>query len=241
MKLSYSLLTAAALMVGLSNSAVAADLISIPNVTVTGNVGMTSNYKFRGEDQTSANPATQGGLTFTHKGGAYLSLWGSGVTFGGGTEIDALLGYSTAAAGGTLDVGVMRYIYADSDNRNGCTKCDFNELYASLTYGSALTKGDSFKVSTAYSPEYFNEQGKFYRLGLDYSLPVSSAFNLIASVGYNELSGQDLNHTDYKVGGNFAINGVTAELAYVGGDGSYADATGQVVDGKPVFTVSKSF
>ncbi|MFX9672963.1 TorF family putative porin, partial [Acinetobacter baumannii] len=70
---------------------------SFYGITTTGSVAATTDYRFRGVTQSSNNPAIQGGFTFSHKSGAYLSLWGSSVDFGvtgNSTETDVALGYT---------------------------------------------------------------------------------------------------------------------------------------------------
>ncbi|OYW39105.1 MAG: hypothetical protein B7Z35_05230 [Hydrogenophilales bacterium 12-61-10] len=44
--------------------------------TLSANVGMYSNYVFRGISQTGGDPALQGGLDYTHSSGFYLGTWG---------------------------------------------------------------------------------------------------------------------------------------------------------------------
>lgn len=45
--------------------------------TVTANVGVTTDYVFRGITQTSHNAALQGGVDYAHSSGFYVGLWGS--------------------------------------------------------------------------------------------------------------------------------------------------------------------
>ena len=47
--------------------------------SLSANVGLTSNYLFRGISQTGGDPAIQGGLDYTHASGFYLGTWGSNV------------------------------------------------------------------------------------------------------------------------------------------------------------------
>ena len=39
---------------------------------VTGNLGLTSDYRFRGISQTQNAPAVQGGIDYNHKSGFYV-------------------------------------------------------------------------------------------------------------------------------------------------------------------------
>jgi uncharacterized protein (TIGR02001 family) len=49
--------------------------------TFTGNVGLFSQYIFRGLTQTNGKPALQGGADYAHSSGFYLGAWGSNVSW----------------------------------------------------------------------------------------------------------------------------------------------------------------
>ena len=129
-------------------------------VTVTGSVGLTSDYRFRGVSQSDEALAVQGGVTIAHESGVYAGFWGSNLagwgTFGGANmELDLIAGFKVPLGGGTLDVGATWYMYP-----SGFDNTDFIEPYAKLS-GTAgplnLTAG------VAYAPRqealgnwYFN-------------------------------------------------------------------------------------
>lgn len=48
--------------------------------TVTGNVGLVSDYRFRAISQTFREPAVQGGLDYAHASGFYAGTWASNVS-----------------------------------------------------------------------------------------------------------------------------------------------------------------
>jgi hypothetical protein len=54
-------------------------------VTVSGAVGLVSDYRFRGVSQSDENLAVQGGITITHKSGLYIGTWGSNLAGWGAT------------------------------------------------------------------------------------------------------------------------------------------------------------
>src|SRR5512147_61949 len=86
--------------------AFAADAPASP-FTVSSNVGITSNYIYRGIAQTSTNPAIQGGFDVAHSSGLYAGIWGSNVSWiadsgavatGSVTmELDTYFGYKGSA------------------------------------------------------------------------------------------------------------------------------------------------
>src|SRR5688572_32533691 len=59
--------------------AVAAD--APPEHNVTGNIGIFSQYIFRGLTQTDRKPALQGGFDYAHSSGLYAGTWGSNISW----------------------------------------------------------------------------------------------------------------------------------------------------------------
>ena len=182
----------------------AKDLINVPNVTVTGNVAVTSDYRFRGVSQTSNSPAIQGGINFNHDSGAYVSVWGSSIaTVGNGAsaEMDFLLGYTTKVnltsdLKPNLDVGIMRYAYLGSgESAPGGKQPDYNELYGKLGFTDVVGKGDNFTAAINYSNDYFNHANTFWYLNGTYSAPIAdTGFGVIGSVGYNKFKNKISHH-----------------------------------------------
>ena len=72
-----------------------------PESTLSFNVGVVSDYRFRSVSQTSFKPALQGGVDFAHASGAYIGAWASNVSWikdyvgatDGTSEVDLYLGY----------------------------------------------------------------------------------------------------------------------------------------------------
>ena len=58
--------------------------------TFTGNVGVFSQYIFRGLTQTNRKPALQGGFDYTHSSGFYAGLWGSNVSWFEETNVGSI-------------------------------------------------------------------------------------------------------------------------------------------------------
>ena len=52
-----------------------------PDWTGTGNVGLFSQYVFRGITQTNEKPAVQGGFDLAHKDGFYVGTWASNISW----------------------------------------------------------------------------------------------------------------------------------------------------------------
>lgn len=120
-------------------------------VTVSGNVAIMSDYRFRGVSQSDRQVALQGGITVSHESGAYAGAWGSTLagwgTFGGANlELDLFAGIrKPIASGTTIDVGLTWYTYP-----GGADQTDFAEPYIKLgtTIGPA-----SLLAGVAYAPK----------------------------------------------------------------------------------------
>lgn len=118
-------------------------------VTVSGSVGLVSDYRFRGVSQSDKGLAVQGGITISHESGVYIGTWGSNLagwgTFGGqNMELDLVAGYKLPIGGGTLDVGATWYMYP-----GGFDNTDFIEPYVKL---SGTAGPASLTAGVAYAP-----------------------------------------------------------------------------------------
>src|SRR5512133_1490261 len=97
-----SFLVLSTLLIG--SAAMAQTQAAAPGYTLAYNVGVTSDYRFRGISQTSFDPALQAGVDFAHKSGFYLGAWGSNISWikdyvgasDGSLEIDLYGGYKGA-------------------------------------------------------------------------------------------------------------------------------------------------
>lgn len=130
-------------LVGVPTFAYAAD--ESPH-KLSANVGMYSNYVFRGISQTGGDPAIQGGLDYNHSSGLYIGTWASNVGWiedyqgygSGNVEFDVYGGFrgGIGKTGLTYDLGAIQYIYPGK-RYNGATlttavDADTTEVYASL-------------------------------------------------------------------------------------------------------------
>lgn len=208
--------------------------------TLTGNVGMYSDYIFRGISQTGGDAAIQGGLDYTHSSGFYLGTWGSNVGWiedyqgyqSGNIELDLYGGYrgGIGDTGLTYDLGLIGYFYPG--NENGVTKADTTEMYAALGW-----KWFTVKYSYALSNEVFGfgkPTGAFDADGSSYldisaSLPVGeTGLTLGAHWGTFNFEGYDAqDYDDWKISAAYdmgklgkVMSGVTLGVAY-----SETDAT----------------
>ena len=117
-----------------------------PDYTLSYNVGVTSDYRFRGMAQTSFNPALQAGVDFAHKSGFYVGAWGSNVSWikdyagatDGSLEVDLYGGYKGEISKDlTFDLGLIGYEYPGN---TAATNANTTEFYGALTYGLVTAK-----------------------------------------------------------------------------------------------------
>ena len=145
--------------------ATAASTVAAPEHAVTGNLGLVSDYRFRGISQTWRLPAVQGGLDYVHRSGLYLGTWASNVSGnsynnGAGLEWDLYGGVKLEVAPGVvLDLGALAYIYpgARMNSAPGVAstqKYDNVDLYVGVSHGPF-----SAKLSYAVT-NYFGLDGK---------------------------------------------------------------------------------
>ncbi|MDX1484169.1 MAG: TorF family putative porin [Alphaproteobacteria bacterium] len=219
----------AAVAIAFSFSAKAAELISEKDVNgkISANVGMVTEYFFRGITQTDKKPAVQGGLDFAHNSGIYIGTWGSNVDFDAGTEetieVDLYGGWSGELGSSkvTLDVGAIYYWYPGSNGPSGppATDYEFWEVYAGLSKDFGFA---SASAKLSYSPDYFNESGDATYVDVSVDVPVGKYFTLNLHGGYqwiddNTQFGAD-DYFDYLVGVSFSLIGLDFQVAWVGTD-----------------------
>lgn len=230
--------------------------------SLSANVGMTSNYVFRGISQTGGDAAVQGGLDYSHSSGFYLGTWGSNVGWiedfqrydSGNVEIDVYAGFGgdIGSTGLTYDVGAIQYMYpGDNSPGGGFPDGDTTEVYGSLGW-----KWFTAKYSYYVSDDVFgfgNADGSDY-VDISASVPLGeTGLTLGAHWGtfnFDNNSGQD--YEDWKISAEYDMgklgklgDGMTLGVAYTDTNakkGSWTDDNGQFL-GKSATTVwiSKSF
>ena len=216
--------------------------------SVSGNMGIFSDYRFRGISQTFVQPAIQGGIDYSHSSGFYLGNWNSNVSgnsFVDGTiEMDIYGGYKFGAGPVTLDVGLLQYLYPGAEA--GGVKYDTLEAYFGVSW-----KWFTLKYSTTID-DYFglaNSDGSGY-LDLSASYEIAPKLTLVGHVGQQKVKNFDaLDYVDYKIGLSYDLNGWMLGVTYIDTDVSdatytFTNAAGDSEDlakGTVVFSVSKSF
>ena len=207
----------------------------LASAQLSSNISLTSNYKFRGQDQDASKskdfkPALQGGFDYAFSNGFYVGNWNSSVNWlsGNSIEMDVYGGYKGELSPGLgYDVGVLAYMYPG--NSLGKT----TEVYAGLSYGPF-----SAKYSQAVSKDYFNYGSKASYFTVGYATELTQGLTFKASAGLtNFKTGTDFN--DYSVGLSYDLgDGFSLGGAYVGANkkATYDFAN----DGRVVLSLSKA-
>jgi uncharacterized protein (TIGR02001 family) len=213
-----------------------------PDFTFTGNVGLFSQYVFRGVTQTDEKPAIQGGFDLGHKSGLYAGTWASNISWlsDGNPDVSAPMewdfygGYKwSLPADFVADFGVLYYWYPGT-YPPGYTKPNTTELYAALNW-------KMLQVKYSYSPNntfgVTNSDGSYYVEGninwdiIEKVNDVIGKVTLIGHVGYQDFKGSqhdvntthnngDLSYTDWKVGASTELWGVTVGIFGTGTNAS---------------------
>lgn len=136
---------------------------------VTYNVGVVSQYRYRGLAQTKGDAALQGGVDYANANGFYLGAWGSTIKWikeagagattpvdtKGPVELDVYGGYKFEAAGIAYDVGYLRYQYVSNTYNKlgtGYSNPNTDEIYGAATYG-VLTAKYSYTLSNLFGQD----------------------------------------------------------------------------------------
>jgi uncharacterized protein (TIGR02001 family) len=209
--------------------------------TVSYNLGLFSQYVWRGMTQTDESLALQGGVDYAHSSGFYAGAWASNVTWAkdygymdsNSLELDLYGGYASTFgdSGVGYNIGLLQYVYPGT-SASGAVDADATEVYGALSY-----KWANAKLSYTVSDEawgFDDAEGTMY-LEANADIPVGeSGFTVNLHVGAfmfdGDVGGADndeYDYTDWKIGVTKAWdNGVKL-------GGYYTDNNADTSDGWP--------
>ncbi len=200
---------------------------------VTYNVGVVSQYRYRGIAQTKGDPALQGGVDYANANGFYAGAWAStikwikdaaqdGSTKGkGDVELDLYAGYKFEAAGVAYDVGYLRYEYVGNNYKDvyaGNVNANTDEVYGAATYGVFTAK-----YSHAFS-NLFGYSGSRHSHYVDLSatFDLGQGYSLVPHAGRQVVEGTNhaFSYNDYALTLNKDLgNGLSASVAAIATNG----------------------
>lgn len=202
----------AALLAGLSLAApkVHAEEVESSAYTLSANVGLFSQYIFRGISYTQEKPALQGGFDVAHSSGLYLGVWGTNVSDAAlnnaSGEIDVYGGYANTVGDFGYDIGFLQFLFPGGEINGTHEKYNTLELYAGLTW-----KFLNVKYSRTMT-DYFGFNDKSFGLGrgdskgshyveANLSHEFLPGWTVLAHVGKQSVSNYGkYDFTDWKVG-----------------------------------------
>lgn len=151
-----------------------------PAVELCANIGVVSDYRFRGISSSDRNPAIQGGIDIMTRSGWFAGVWGSSIAPYGGakTEVDFYVGYSTEIGGFDYSVAANAYIYPSGQGVN------YGELQANVSkpIGSATVGAE-----VAYVLDQKNTGSDNVYLGMSLDIPFGETpFKFRTRGGYED-------------------------------------------------------
>lgn len=197
------------------------------------NVGVVSDYLFRGVSQTHGKPAIQGGVDYAFSNGLYVGAWASSITWvddaygKGNLEVDLYGGYKgTIAEDLGYDIGLIAYNYPGHGGaiRGVNANPNTTEAYVALTY-----KWLTVKYSNAISSHFIGWQGgpafnKSTRgsdyLELNASYDLGDGWGIAGHVGHQKVKNfsnavyKSADYTDWAIGVTKDVGFGVAGLTY---------------------------
>ena len=201
---------------------------------VSFNVGVVSDYLFRGISQTHGDPALQGGVDYAHPSGLYVGAWASNVSWvknwlgKGSTEIDVYGGYKGSFTGDlTYDIGLISYNYPGHGNASPGNLANPNtqEVYAALSY-KWLTAKYSHATSSHFvgwygGPAYDKDTRGSGYLELNAAYDLGDGWGLSGHVGHQKVKNSvavgaigDASYSDWNIGVTKDVGFGVVGLAY---------------------------
>jgi uncharacterized protein (TIGR02001 family) len=198
---------------------------------VTFNVGVASDYVFRGVSQTDEGAQVFGGADLT-SGVFYAGVWASNVDFGDDTkaEIDGYAGFKPTVGDISLDLGAIYYGYVDAPSGSDY---GYWEVKAA---GSApvgpLTLGAGFY----YSPDFFGGTGGALYSELNGSGSPADKWTISGAIGHQSFEDfSALDYTTWNLGVTYAFTDkVSGDLRFIDND---INGCGDICDSRVVVSL----
>lgn len=230
MKIFKLALAAATASVALGGAAMAEE------ISLSYNVGIASDYVFRGVSQTNEDPQVFGGVDLSY-GVGYAGVWASNVDFGTDdptAEVDFYAGFKPTVGDVSMDFGVLYYGYTKD---KGLTpgRYSYTELKAAVSKPIAkATVGGA----VYFSPEWPGDLGSATYVEVNGSYPLTDKFSLSGALGKQSIEDSS-NYTTWNLGVAYALNDkLSLDLRYWDTD---AHDFGSIYDSRVAVSLKASF
>jgi uncharacterized protein (TIGR02001 family) len=213
---------------------------------LSGNVGLFSDYSFRGVSQTQRNMALQAGLDWTHDSGVFLGLWGSNVDFDeANLEQDFYGGWGSSIGDFSYSLLGTFFFYPGDEQFN------YWEFAVNTAYDFKVAK-----VAAGFlgSPDYFGTLGTgvYASGGVNVPIPLPESWteyfdlNFDTKIGYThteeQIFGDRNSYLDWSAAFMVGLPfNLLLDLRYVGTDVSASDIGSDDADDRVVVGMKYSF
>jgi len=186
---------------------------AVAQAELSANVAATSNYLWRGMEQTGGAAAISGGIDYAAESGFYAGTWASNASWAEGMtyELDLYAGYGGSAGGFDYDVGFVYFAYPDETSGDA----DFSEVYASVS-----KNGFTVGLAVLASGEG-GDFGDTVYLSADYATTVAKDAELAFHVG--NYSGDWLAEDSTDIGVTLSKDAFTFGISKLSQDGGDED------------------
>src|SRR5471032_1318871 len=224
-----------------------------PDNELSYNLGLASDYRYRGISQTRLKPALQGGADYTNNPtGFYAGTWLSTIKWvkdaggSGDIEWDIYAGKrGQVTADVSYDVGVLTYVYPSNDlsHVSGLANANTTEVYGQLGYGPAYIKY-SHSVTNLFG--FVDSKNSGY-LDLGANIEAGEGYTVNLHAGHQNVKHNGAaSYSDWKIGATKDFGVVTGALAVIGTNAdkiAYASPANGKFLGKTALqlTISKVF
>jgi uncharacterized protein (TIGR02001 family) len=176
-------------------SALAQTATTASGPAITGNLGFTTDYVFRGLSQTDGKLAVQGGFDADFKNGFTAGVWASNVSAAlGNLEVDLYANYGFKVGSVDVSVGYIDYTYSTAVNGG---EANVSAAFSGLTL--KISKGVS-----GYLSDYY------YEAAYSYDIAAVKGLNLGLHYGSDAASSK----YDYSLALTYPVFGFAGTLSY---------------------------
>jgi uncharacterized protein (TIGR02001 family) len=176
------------------------------------NVGVASDYVFRGVSQTQEDPQIFGGVDAAY-GIGYAGVWASNVDFGADdptAEVDLYAGVKPVVADTNLDLGVIYYGYVDD---KGLTPGQYGYFEAKAAASKSLGPA-TVGLALYYSPEFPGKTGHAVYYEVNGAVPINEKISLSGALGHQEIDKAG-DYATWNLGVSYALTSkLAADLRY---------------------------
>jgi len=214
-----------------ANVAQAADAAPAPEHAVSYNIGVASEYRYRGISQSRKDPAVSAGADYVHNPtGLYLGTWLSSIKWvkdaggDGSVEWDIYGGKRGEIGGGfSYDLGGLYYYYPNNNLKAiGGKSADTFEVYGQIGYGPAY-----LKYSHALTDTFATGESSSYYIDAGVNYPIEETLVLNLHYGHQSFANaKDFNYSDWKIGLTKDFGFVSGAIAVIGTDADKTSYSG---------------